>query len=97
MRARIVCMNEIHASSSPQQPANAQWLNVHLLRCRRVQEWRAGRRKQPRPVSSGGQSPDQVQRLPLPATHLGTRVDVQDKQGYLRGLMFLAFAYFTKL
>jgi hypothetical protein len=33
----------------------------------------------------------------LPAAHLGARVDVQDKQSYLRGLMFLAFAYLTKL
>ena len=97
MRARIMCVNQIHTRGSAKQPADAQRLNVNLLRCRRLHEWRASRRQQPRTVPPCDQSPDQVQRLPLSATHLGTRVDVQDKQGYLRGLMFLAFAYFTKL
>src|ERR1700675_2416603 len=97
MGARIVGVNQIHSRSCPQQSPKTQRLNIHLLRGRRLHEWTAWRRQQPRAMSSGDQSTDQVQCLPLPATHLGSRVDVQDKQDYLRGLMFLAFAYLTKL
>jgi len=33
----------------------------------------------------------------LPPAHLGTRINMQDEHNYLRGLMFLALAYFRKV
>ena len=62
-----------------------------------LEQGRACRREQPYAMPVLGQASQQVQRLPLAAAHLHAGVDVQSVQNYLRGLMFLALAYFKKL
>ena len=60
MGARIVDVNQIHSRSRQQQSAKTQRLNIYVLRGRRLHERRAGRRQQPRAMSSGDQSTDQI-------------------------------------
>jgi hypothetical protein len=74
-----------------------QGAGIQLLYFGGKQQKRSGRRKQTHFVPGGRQSPHQMKRLPLPAAHYLSGVDVENEQGYLLGLMFLALAYFKKL
>lgn len=79
------------------QRAEVQWTHVYFLREGGLKKRRRGRSQQSDTMACGNLPAHEMERLPLAAAHFGSRVDVEDKHGYLRGLMFLALAYLTKL
>ena len=97
MRSSIMHMNQVYAPHRSRKRSQVQWPDVKLLYFGGKQQKRSGRRKQTHFVPGGSQSSHQMKRLPLPAVHCLSGVDVENEQCYLLGLIFLALAYFRKL
>ena len=97
MRSSVMRMNQIYAPHRSRKRSQVQWPRIQLLYFGGKQQKRSGRCKQTHFVPGGSQSSHQMKRLPLPAAHCLSSVDVEYEQRYLLGLIFLALAYFRKL